>query len=184
MSSTEFSPGIYERIQSGRLESFLNSHPELRSVFAKIDPEEEPAKYTAFVSRFVEAALRQKNTTAERLTLCNDLLEKVFSHEEMRHAGGDLLPSQEPKLLTEITPAYLSKSGLPRPFTPMSESSLFTGAQTDPPLGNELVLEMASADGVDVLISFIKWSGLRLLADALQELSDRGVPIRLITTSV
>lgn len=183
MSSSEFFPGIYERVQSGRLESFLNAHPELRSVFAKIDPEEEPAKYTAFVSRFIEAALRQQTTTAERLTLCNDLLERVFSHEEMQHASGDLLASPEPRLLTEITPAYLSRPGLPRPFTPMAESSLFTGAQTDPPLANELVLEMASADGVDVLISFIKWSGLRLLADALQELSDRGVPIRLITTS-
>jgi len=39
------------------LEDFLRSHPELRSVFSKIDPEEEPSKYSACVSRFVEAAL-------------------------------------------------------------------------------------------------------------------------------
>ena len=183
MSSSEFLPGIYERVQGGLLEKFLREHPELRSLTAKIDPEEEPARYTAFISRFVEAALRQKSTTAERIAVCNSLLERIFSLEEMEHMRGDLLPSSEPKLLTEITPNYLSKPGLPRPFTPLSESSLFTGAQTDPPLANELVLEMASVDGVDILVSFIKWSGLRLLAGALQELSDRGVPIRLITTS-
>jgi superfamily II DNA or RNA helicase/HKD family nuclease len=183
MNSGNFLPGLYEQVQSKRLESFLEAHPELRSIFTKIDPEEEPSKYSAFVSRFVEAALRQKTSTADRLALCNELLQKIFSLGEMQHASGDFLPSPEPKLLTEITPTYLAKPGLPRPLTPLAESSLFTGAQTDPPLANELALEMASADRVDILVSFIKWSGLRLLADSLRELSDRGVPIRLITTS-
>ena len=183
MNPSQFHPGIYEQVQSARLADFLQSHPELRSLTAKIDPEEEPARYSAFIAKFVEAALRQKSSTAERIAICNDLLEKIFSLEEMEHAQGDLLPSGDPKLLTEITPSYLLRSGMPRPFTPLAESSLFTGAQTDPPLANELALEMASADGVDILVSFIKWSGLRLLANGLQELSDRGVPIRLITTS-
>ena len=183
MSSIEFLPGIYERVQSGLLEKFLCEHPDLRAVFGKIDPEEEPAKYSAFVSRILEAGLRQKTTTAERLALCNNLLERIFSLSEMQHASGDLLPASGPQLLTEITPGYLARPGLPRPLTPLAESSLFTGAQTDPPLANELALEMASADGVDILVSFIKWSGLRLLMDGLCELSDRGVPIRLITTS-
>jgi hypothetical protein len=75
MSSSEFLPGIYERVQSGLFEKFLCEHSELRAVFEKIDPEEEPAKYAAFVSRIVEAALRQKTTTAERLAICNNLLE-------------------------------------------------------------------------------------------------------------
>ena len=183
MSSSKFIPGIYERVQSNQLEDFLNANPELRSIFTKIDPEEEPSKYSAFVSRFIEVALRQKTTTADRLALCNELLGKIFSLGEMQHASGDFLSLVEPKLLTEITPAYLAKPGLPRPITSLAQSSLFTGAQTDPPLANELALEMASADRVDILVSFIKWSGLRLLADSLRELSDRGVPIRLITTS-
>ena len=66
---------------------------------------------------------------------------------EMQHASGDFLSLVEPKLLTEITPAYLAKPGLPRPITSLAESSLFTGAQTDPPLANELALEMAPLIG-------------------------------------
>ena len=68
-----------------------------------------------------------------------------------------------------------------RPETPLSESSLFTGSPSDPQLVHELLQEMPSADGVDVLVSFIKWSGLRLLMPGLEELSGRGVPVRVIT---
>ena len=114
MISSEFLPGVYERVQSGLLQKFLRENPELRAIFEKIDHEEEPAKYSAFVARLVEAALHQKSTTEERLTLCNDLLEKIFSNSEMEHARGDLLPISGPQLLTEITPAYLTRPGLPR----------------------------------------------------------------------
>ena len=42
---------------------------------------------------------------------------------------------------------------------------------------------MCSADAVDILVSFIKWSGLRLLMPAFEELRERHIPVRLITTS-
>ncbi|GFO60234.1 helicase [Geomonas silvestris] len=42
---------------------------------------------------------------------------------------------------------------------------------------------MRSADSVDILVSFIKWSGLRLLIPAFEDLRDRQVPVRVITTS-
>lgn len=42
---------------------------------------------------------------------------------------------------------------------------------------------MRSSDAVDILVSFIKWSGLRLLMPAFEDLRDRDVPVRLITTS-
>ena len=42
---------------------------------------------------------------------------------------------------------------------------------------------MRSADAVDILVSFIKWSGLRLLMPGFEDLKDRRVPVRLITTS-
>lgn len=42
---------------------------------------------------------------------------------------------------------------------------------------------MRSADTVDILISFIKWSGLRLLMPAFEDLATRNAPVRVITTS-
>src|SRR5262249_24755037 len=86
-------------------------------------------------------------------------------------------------LLLEITPSRYLQSGMPRPETSLSESSLFTGSPSDPMLVHELLQEMRSADDADVLVSFIKWSGLRLLMPGFEEMSGRNVPVRIITTS-
>ncbi len=72
---------------------------------------------------------------------------------------------------------------MPRPETSLLESSLFTGSPTDPQLVNELAREMSSADEVDLLVSFIKWSGLRLLMPAFEEITGRRGKVRIITTS-
>lgn len=37
--------GIYDALLDEDLKSILQHHPELRSVFGKLDPEEEPARY-------------------------------------------------------------------------------------------------------------------------------------------
>ena len=56
--------GIYEELHHLRLEEILRRHPELRSVFGKLDPEEEPSRYTAFVARVLEQALREESASA------------------------------------------------------------------------------------------------------------------------
>jgi HKD family nuclease len=68
-------------------------------------------------------------------------------------------------------------------LTPLDISALLTGQGGDPPLEHELRTEMASADRVDMLVSFIKWSGLRLLMPAFEELRLRRVPVRILSTS-
>lgn len=42
---------------------------------------------------------------------------------------------------------------------------------------------MASADHIDLLCAFVQWSGIRVLEDALRAAAERGVTIRVLTTT-
>ena len=166
--------GIYEKLLHRSLEEILHQHPELRSVFGKLDVEEQPSRYAAFVARVLEKALREVGDPDTRLDICNRIIGLISQGPGLEHHSGQcLVPSNDPVLL-EISPPRMFADKLPRPETPIAETALFTGSPGDPPLAGELSSEMASADGVDMLVSFIKWSGLRLLMTALEDLRDRG----------
>ena len=175
--------GIYEALLDEDLSALLAEHPELRSVFAKVDPEEEPARYAAFLSRVIEKALSFENDPLARLRLCNEIVDHIAGSTGADFLKTRRLVSMVKPLLLEITPLRYAVSGVPRPETPLAKSTLFTGSPSDPQLVHELLQEMQSADAMDVLISFIKWSGLRLLMRGLEDLSQRGGKIRIITTS-
>lgn len=175
--------GIYEALIDEYLRDSLAQHPELRTVFGKIDPEEQPGLYASFVAKILEQALREESDPERRLALCNRILGHVANEPGRGHLEKHrLVPDRKPILL-EVTPPNYGTSGIPRPHTPLAESSLFTGSPQEPQLAHELHEEMRSADAVEILVSFIKWSGLRLLMPAFEDLRDRNVPVRLITTS-
>lgn len=176
-------PGIYEALIDEYLRDALALRPELRTVFGKIDPEEQPAKYSSFVAKVLEQALSEESDPEKRLALCNHILGHVANEPGRGHLDKHRLIQDQKPILLEITPSHYGKSGIPRPQTSLTESSLFTGSPQEPQLGHELLEEMRSADGVDILVSFIKWSGLRLLMPAFEDLRDRHVTVRLITTS-
>jgi superfamily II DNA or RNA helicase len=69
------------------------------------------------------------------------------------------------------------------PSTPLNESALFTGSTQSPQLSIELLHEMKSADRVDIIVSFIKNSGFRILREGFDNLRNRNVKVRIITTT-
>jgi hypothetical protein len=175
--------GIYDALLDEYLREAIDRHPELRAIFGKIDAEDQPARYAAFVAKVVQQALREESDMEKRLALCNRIIANICREPEKGHLEKHRLISSAKPLLLEITPPNYANPGIPRPHTPIAESSLFTGSPREPQLIHELHEEMKSADAVDILVSFIKWSGLRLLMPAFEDLCSRNVPVRLITTS-
>ena len=176
-------PGIYEALLSNAIQEKLAQNPDLRTVLAKVDGEEQPFRYAAFVAKVLEQALREESDQKNRLELCNGILDYICQRDHRNHFGNYHLVDEQKNLLLEVTPHNYGVQGIPRPHTSIGESSLFTGSPQEPQLAHELVEEMRSADRVDILISFIKWSGLRLLIPAFEDLRDRDIQVRLITTS-
>ena len=57
--------GIYEALLSEELGAILQRHPELCSVFGKLDPLEQPARYSAFVATLLEKVLRIEDNPSQ-----------------------------------------------------------------------------------------------------------------------
>lgn len=171
--------GLYERLLDEELKAQLDAHPELKPVLRSLDDETAPHAYSQFIGQLLHRALRIVDAE-KRLPLLNRIIELVSATDGLDYLTRKRLLSSDKPVLTEV-----GQGGRPlsRPATPLTTSALLTGLGHDPPLEHELRAEMATADGVDILVSFIKWSGLRLLMPAFERLADRNIPVRLISTS-
>lgn len=166
--------GIYETLLttgvSARLPSLVDFNRTVESV-------PEHAASAALV-RYTSAAVVEKLASLEpeaMVRVANRVLE-VIDHDDRVLEG----PRQ---VLALVRNSVVRPRSFVRPSTPLSEAALLTNSREDPHLASELRAELASADRVDLLCAFIKWEGLRLLAEALDEVRGRGVPVRVITTT-
>ena len=178
-------PGLYERLLDSELADALAAQPELKALLGKLDDEDAPHAYSQFISQLLSHALRSRKPE-ERLPLVNRLISLISATDGLDYLQRKtLLASSSPVLLSlqSPIPGQDTAAELPRPDTPFTTSSLLTGARHDPQLEHELRQELATADRVDILVSFVKWSGLRLLQPAFESLVIRGVPVRIVTTS-
>lgn len=171
--------GIYEKVLDEELKELIDANPDLKPVLRKIDDEVAPHMYAQFVGKLLAQALHITKKEL-RVTLINRLLEMLCKTDGLDYLQRRRLLGDEKNLLTEIRK---TGSKHPRPETPLSTSALLTGQGIDPPLEHELRAEMLTADRVDILISFIKWSGLRLLMPAFERLAKENIPVRIISTS-
>jgi hypothetical protein len=152
--------GIYDQLLDFDTAAILEAHPELRSITKKLDAEEAPARFSAFLARVIQKALWHHETAELRQALCNRIIAQLCEGGVNSQLEGSRLVATNENVLTEITPPTSGASRFPRPVTPIWESSLFTGAISDPRLDHELIQELRSADRVDFLVAFIRWSGL------------------------
>ena len=89
-------------------------------------------------------------------------------------------------MLLAITPTATlpgEATTIPRPTTPLSESDLLTNASGEPTIGHEIALEIESADEVDLICAFIRWSGIRQLCEPIRRLTAAGKAVRIVTTT-
>ncbi|MEV8041871.1 DUF3427 domain-containing protein [Arthrobacter sp. NPDC080082] len=166
--------GLYELLNTDALGDHLSQVHELQPVFADIDDEDSPDILSRHIAEAVRRALSAAKP-ADRVALANRLLQELNTEE--RIAPG---PTQ---LQSLHRPDTLKRRSLRRPSTRLSDSALLTNSKDDPNLAAELRTEIESANTVDLLCAFVRWTGLRLLEPALAQLRERGAKLRVITTT-
>ncbi|MFR3188365.1 MAG: phospholipase D-like domain-containing protein [Phocaeicola sp.] len=71
-----------------------------------------------------------------------------------------------------------------RPLTGFRTSSLFTGGQSVVPLNAEIERDIASADRINLIVSFLKLSGINLFYDQLKKFCEQpNHKLRILTTT-
>src|SRR4029077_5510665 len=69
------------------------------------------------------------------------------------------------------------------PLTPLLDTTVLTSARGEPTVQHELIAEIPSAVSIDVLIAFVRWSGIQPLLAALRRHLEEGGRVRLLTTT-
>jgi len=153
----------------------------LKSLVAALEENDCPEYLARHLIRQLRSALRglsAEDRKVRQIALANSLLDFVNSQEE------DLIDPDPVDPPGEILRALYRGAAPPEPpTTPLGVTTLLMNAVDEPRLGFELEREMATADRVFMLVSFIQWRGWQRLKTAFHELVGRQVPIRLLTTT-
>ena len=186
-------PGLYEQVINIRLTDELAEIPQARKAVAPIDQAEASSVLAQYLADVVQQGLDNLKDNGGGLSAQVELTNRIVSlirdetgEENFAALSVDRRAEQLLALLQEADPRLAvgkTAADLSRPESSIAQSSLFTGAVHEPQLYAELKKEIASADRIDMLVSFVKWSGLRLLMDELRAFTQNGGQLRIITTS-
>lgn len=184
--------GLYEKPINKKLNKALAGLTDNLNVEKEqIDSEEAAGILSKYVKKVVEQSLNNISENDDSLAKQIELVNKIIGaiKENTCEGVADDLEIAEDKQLLSVTnktntiQAINDKVKPIRPVTSIAQSSLFTGAVHEPQMFSELKKEIFSCNSIDMLVSFIKWSGLRLLMEALTEFTNNGGKLRIITTS-
>jgi len=179
---SSFKEGLYDQLVTRAVRESLDqqSAQGLNSSIASLEDADSPDYLARHIIRQIKSALRAvtgEDRKQHRIDLANSILEFLQSRED--HLDADEVTSPG-ELLRAI---YRGPIPPTPPTTPLSATNLHMNAQGEPRLGFELEREMATADKVFMVVSFIQWRGWLRLKNAFHELVQRKVPIQILTTT-
>jgi superfamily II DNA or RNA helicase/HKD family nuclease len=184
------SPGLYEAILTARLKDLVDHLPgaEVAVEVADLANAESADRVSRHIAQLVARAIEtlpehQRAEGAVRIAV--ELLEKLADHVDHRlglEAEHPVEPGQVLQSILRRRPDG-NPDRLERPLTPLLDTTVLTNAPGEPAVAHEIRAEVPSADTVDILMAFIRWSGIRSLVEVLRRHRQAGRPLRVLTTT-
>lgn len=182
--------GLYDRLiyddEVGEITSLSGQHRALVATpTAHQRREQFIAELVQRLPELLDAAAAGQSDASEKAKAEIDLIRQLLIQLRSGGQEGRML-AMPPQLLRSVHAPHADVS---MPATGLRHPWLFTSARADPSLLNELRAELRAVDRVDILVSFITWSGVRKLLDVLEQvtaLDAHGNPktkIRILTTT-
>ncbi len=179
--------GIYEQLISDKINKELEQRKDEIDIESEpIEKEEAKEVLSKYLSQVVKRSLNliKSKEINEQIDICNNIInylsdktedEEIKVYNNIHEKGEILLSIEEKKNKSNL-------KNMIRPLTPISQSFLFTNSNNEPDLVSELKREILSSDSIDIIVSFIRWTGIRLIKDELIE-HTKTKRLRIITTS-
>ena len=189
-----FKNGLYEQLINNLISKKLKSL-DLETIYYKtttIEKSEASTFLTQYISNFINHSLNlisgensvetQINIINKIILLLQEEIEKQDFKENLLDINTSILKAVIPKLDSHIKDfdTYIKEI---TPYTGLTQSELFTGSNAGVSLESEIKKEILSSDKIYFLVSFIKWSGIRIFEKELREFTKRGKQLKVITTS-
>ncbi|OBI77138.1 hypothetical protein A9X01_02700 [Mycobacterium asiaticum] len=178
-------PGIYEVLITEALRT------ELGLVGSRFDEKVRPLhsaeaadRIALHLSRYVQRALDSVNDR-ERvhagIKLARDLITRIAQVIESDTSEAPVEPGEVLRAILERRPDG-TPAPIAEPLIPLLDTTLLTNAPGDPGLLHQLDAEIESSDAIDVVMAFIRRSGINPLLSSLRRHCERGKELRVLTT--
>ena len=179
------SAGLYEVLVTEglkvRLDELSGGIPDERA----LHPAEAPDRIAWHLSRQIDRALNavgEADRARVGVEVARALLDRLG---EMVEVDPSDIPTDPASVLHAILGRRVdgSTEQIAQPLIPLLDTTLLTNAPGEPNLWSQLRSEIGSADRIDVVMAFIRRSGIAPLIDALSHHCDRGGSLRVLTTT-
>ena len=184
--------GVYERVLSEGFTKKLEAALAEKEIWAKradVDAQDAVGYLSSYLEKLVRISLKEiadrneDNRMEREVELVNSLVTKLVGAIEELGDGHGVVRDQFLLKSLEHRANKIKERTWERPATSLTRSFLFTNSKKDASMITELTKEIASADRIDMLMSFIRYSGLLLLLPALRKFTERGGELRVATTT-
>ena len=176
------SSGLYERIVTEDLAETLSAIDSDLVLTRSLKAYEAPDRVALHLANLIRRALEdvaEDSRVTRGVELARDLAERLAL---LLEADTDLV--LEPGTVLD---AILRRQPdgrpelIPQPLISLLETTLLTNAPGEPNLWNQLHGEIHSADSIDVVMAFIRKTGINPLVEALRKHCQSGGSLRILS---
>ncbi len=178
--------GLYEVLITAAIEARLTEPADrsevLRGDLREADAADRIAFHLAQVVERAVASFDRKERVEKGIALARKLIEDIRSVTESAASEEPVTPGAVLRAIVSRLPDGTLEA-ISEPLIPLLDTTLLTNAPGEPRVGNQVRTEIHSADRIDIVMAFIRRSGIAPLLEALRGHCGAGRPLRVLTTT-
>lgn len=179
--------GRYLTLVTRNIERQLGAlEPGSKSLTARLHAAEAADRLALHLSRVIEkgiASIREQDRITAGLSLVSRLIEQI-ARETIHDLAGEQPATPDAMLNAVLGTLPDGKyEEIAEPLIPLLDTALLTNAPGEPRVGQQIATEIPSADRIDLIMAFIRQTGIAPLLPVLRRHCEAGRSLRVLTTT-